>query len=290
MKEGGKMEWIERLNEAMDYIEKNICGEINSEELGRICCCSSYHFQRMFGFIAGIPLSEYIRRRKMTLAAADIQSGMKVIDAALKYGYASPTAFNRAFRSVHKTAPSKIKDGAVIKSFSPLVFKITVKGVQEMNYRIEKKKSFKIIGKSFSLEKEIEKNFEKVPEKWNAAINDGIVEKLLTLANGEPKGILGVCVGGYNDSWKYYIAASSSKKEDGFEEYTVPELEWAVFSGKGSCPKAVQELESRINSEWLPSSGYEYSDGPDIEVYLTQNYEDAEFEVWIPVNKKKSCF
>ena len=201
----------------------------------------------MFGFIAGIPLSEYIRRRKMTLAAADIQSGMKVIDAALKYGYASPTAFNRA-------------------------------------------KSFKIIGKSFSLEKEIEKNFEKVPEKWNAAINDGIVEKLLTLANGEPKGILGVCVGGYNDSWKYYIAASSSKKEDGFEEYTVPELEWAVFSGKGSCPKAVQELESRINSEWLPSSGYEYADGPDIEVYLTQNYEDAEFEVWIPVNKKKSCF
>ena len=290
MKEGGKMEWIERLNEAMDYIEKNICGEINSEELGRICCCSSYHFQRMFGFITGIPLSEYIRRRKMTLAAADIQSGMKVIDAALKYGYASPTAFNRAFRSVHKTAPSKIKDGAVIKSFSPLVFKITVKGVQEMNYRIEKKKSFKIIGKSFSLEKEIEKNFEKVPEKWNAAINDGIVEKLLTLANGEPKGILGVCVGGYNDSWKYYIAASSSKKEDGFEEYTVPELEWAVFSGKGSCPKAVQELESRINSEWLPSSGYEYADGPDIEVYLTQNYEDAEFEVWIPVNKKKSCF
>lgn len=290
MKEGGKMEWIERLNEAMDYIEKNICGEINSEELGRICCCSSYHFQRMFGFIAGIPLSEYIRRRKMTLAAADIQSGMKVIDAALKYGYASPTAFNRAFRSVHKTAPSKIKDGAVIKSFSPLVFKITVKGVQEMNYRIEKKKSFKIIGKSFSLEKEIEKNFEKVPEKWNAAINDGTVEKLLTLANGEPKGILGVCIGGYNDSWKYYIAASSSKKEDGFEEYTVPELEWAVFSGKGSCPKAVQELESRINSEWLPSSGYEYADGPDIEVYLTQNYEDAEFEVWIPVNKKKSCF
>ena len=290
MKEGGKMEWIERLNEAMDYIEKNICGEINSEELGRICCCSSYHFQRMFGFITGIPLSEYIRRRKMTLAAADIQSGMKVIDAALKYGYASPTAFNRAFRSVHKTAPSKIKDGAVIKSFSPLVFKITVKGVQEMNYRIEKKKSFKIIGKSFSLEKEIEKNFEKVPEKWNAAINDGTVEKLLTLANGEPKGILGVCIGGYNDSWKYYIAASSSKKEDGFEEYTVPELEWAVFSGKGSCPKAVQELESRINSEWLPSSGYEYADGPDIEVYLTQNYEDAEFEVWIPVNKKKSCF
>lgn len=155
------MEWIERLNKSVDYIEENICGDINSEELGKICCCSSYHFQRMFSFIAGIPLSEYIRRRKMSLAAADIQTGMRILDAALKYGYSSPTAFNRAFKSVHGIAPSKIKDGAVIKSFSPLVFKITIKGAEEMNYRIEKKKSFKIIGKSFPMEKEIEKILKK---------------------------------------------------------------------------------------------------------------------------------
>lgn len=101
------MEWIERWNRAMDEIELSLTGEIDCERLGRIACCSAYHFQRMFTYLAGVPLGEYVRRRRMSLAAADLQAGRdKVIDIAARYGYESPTAFNRAFRAVQWVAPS----------------------------------------------------------------------------------------------------------------------------------------------------------------------------------------
>ncbi len=124
-----KMEWIERLNMSINYIEEHLKDELDYEQLGRISCCSSYHFQRMFTFMSGIPLSEYIRRRKMSLAAVDLQGGdAKIIDIAGKYGYSSPTAFNRAFQMVHGIAPSAVKNkGASVKSFPPLIFTITIK-------------------------------------------------------------------------------------------------------------------------------------------------------------------
>lgn len=133
------MEWIERFNEAINSIEEHLSEPIDYEHLGRIACCSSYHFQRMFTYMAGVSLSPYIRRRKMSLATVDLQSErMKIIDVAGKYGYNSPTAFNRAFQSVHKIAPSAVKNGGVsVKSFPPISFRIMVKGVEEMNYRIE---------------------------------------------------------------------------------------------------------------------------------------------------------
>lgn len=113
------MEWIERMNEAVRYIEEHLTEEMNYEELGKIACCSAYHFQRMFGYMANVPLSEYIRRRKMSLAAVDLQSSKeKIIDVALKYGYSSPTAFNRAFQAVHGIAPSMVRnEGNSVKSF-----------------------------------------------------------------------------------------------------------------------------------------------------------------------------
>lgn len=153
------MEWIERLNSAVNYIEENIIENINLEEVSKIACCSTYHFQRMFAYIADIPLSEYIRRRRMSLAAVDLQSGNeKVIDISLKYGYDSPTAFNRAFKSVHGISPSEAKkEGTILKAFPPISFKITIKGDSELNYRIEKKEAFRIIGISEPLETELEK-------------------------------------------------------------------------------------------------------------------------------------
>lgn len=142
------MEWIERLNKAIIYMEEHLTGEIDYEETARIACCSTYHFQRMFTYMTNVPISEYIRRRRMSLAAVDLcSSDEKIIDIALKYGYASPTAFNRAFQSVHGIAPSAArKDGCMLKSYPPLSFKITVKGVEEMNYRIEEKGPIRIIG------------------------------------------------------------------------------------------------------------------------------------------------
>lgn len=284
------MEWIERLNSAINYIEENISGNIDLDEVSKIACCSTYHFQRMFSYIADVPLSEYIRRRRMSLAAVDLQSGNeRVIDVSLKYGYDSPTAFNRAFKSVHGIAPSQVKEkGTIIKAYPPISFKITIKGDCEMNYRIEKKESFRIVGVSGALEKEIEKNFEIVPKMWGTAAMNGTLSRLSAMIDGMPMGLLGVSSCNESDNWKYYIAVASSRPiEDDLEEYIVPSSMWAIFYGEGNA-QSIQVLEKRIVTEWLPTSGYEYGNAPDIEVYLNADIENAQYEVWIPVSKKEN--
>ena len=287
------MEWIERLNKAINYIEEHITEEIDYEQLAKVACCSSYHFQRMFAYMANVPLSEYIRRRRMSLAAVDLQAADdKVIDIALKYGYSSPTAFNRAFQSVHGIAPSLVKKGGVsMKSYPPLSFKITIKGVEELNYRIEKKEAFRIVGVSQPLEQDIEKNFAVVPQMWQKAAVDGTIPLLVQMMDSQPMGILGVSACDDLEQWRYYLAASSTKPvSDNLEEYVVPAFTWAIFPGSGVCPQAIQELEQRIVTEWLPASGYEYANGPDIEVYLTPDPGNAQFEVWIPVANLVALF
>ena len=281
------MEWIERLNDAVGYIEEHLTEEIDYERLGKIACCSSYHFQRMFTYMAGVPLSEYIRRRRMSLAAVDLQStGIKIIDVAGKYGYNSPTAFNRAFQSVHGIAPSAVKnEGVSVKSFPPVSFKIIVKGVEEMNYRIETKDAFRIVGVSVPLEKDIEKNFAVIPRKWQEIVMNGTLQKLTGLMDTQPMGVLGVSTCNDTEPWRYYIAVASSQTDRDLEEYTVPAATWAVFPGTGTN-QSIQELERRIVTEWLPTSGYEYGNAPDVEVYLNPDPQNAQYEVWIPVVRK----
>lgn len=276
------MEWIDRFNRAVEYLEGHL-EDPKLEEAAKIACCSPYHFQRMFSLLAGTPLSEYIRRRKMSRAAADLQNGEKIVDAALKYGYSSPTAFNRAFQAVHGLPPSAAKTpGTALKSYPPLRFAITVQGVEEMEYRIEKRNAFRIVGVSAPLGKDMEENFQNVPKLWGRAAVDGTIPRLAALMDGEPKGLLGVCDG--LDSSRYYIAvASSAPAGEGLEEYTVPAFTWAVFPGQGDSAAAVQALERRVVTEWLPTSGYEYAEGPDVEVYLGPGC--TQFEVWIPVVK-----
>ncbi|MDB0441133.1 AraC family transcriptional regulator [Clostridioides difficile] len=283
------MEWIERLNKAINYIEENITKEIEYEQLAKIACCSTYHFQRMFAYMADVPLSEYIRRRRMSLAAVELQNdNKKIIDVALKYGYSSPTAFNRAFKSIHGIAPSIIQkeDTVNLKAFPPISFKITIKGAEEMNYRIEKKEEFRIVGVSQPLHTELEKNFEIVPKMWQQSALDGTIQKLLPMMNSQPKGVLGVSVCNDSEEWKYFISVASTESiDDKLDEYIIPPFTWAIFSGEGQCPQAIQELEKRIVTEWLPTSGYEYDNGPDIELYLNPEPQNAKFEVWVPVKK-----
>ncbi|MDE7339713.1 MAG: AraC family transcriptional regulator [Lachnospiraceae bacterium] len=282
------MEWVERLNQSMGYIEEHLTDEIDYEQLGRIACCSAYHFQRMFTYMAGVTLAEYIRRRKMSLAAVDLQGGdAKIIDVAEKYGYHSPTAFNRAFQSVHGIAPSAVrKESVSVKTFPPVSFKISVKGAVEMDYRIETKEAFRITGISAPLFKEIERNFTIVPGLWGKAAGDGTIQKLAGMMDSQPMGLLGVSACNDEEEWKYFIAVASSQRDDAFEEYIVPASTWAVFPGSGTN-QSVQELEQRIVTEWLPTSGYEYANAPDIEVYLNPDPQNAQYEVWIPVVKKK---
>ena len=281
------MDWINRLNNAINYMEEHMKSEIDMAEVGRIAGCSAYHFQRMFTYMADVTLSEYIRRRKMSLAAVDLLSGAKVIDVAYLYGYDSPTSFNRAFKNIHGIAPSKIsEEGVNVKSYPPICFHISVKGECEMNYRIVKKEAFRIVGISMPLEKELEKNFEKVPQMWAKAHADGDIPKLLDMMDENMPGILGVSTCNNETDWKYYIAVASMKDTpDGMDEYIVPAFTWAVFSGEGAGT-SIQDLECHIVTDWLPTSGYEYADGPDIEVYLNADPVNMKYEVWIPVVKK----
>lgn len=282
------MEWITRLNDAMHYIEKHLADNVDYNEAARCACCSVFHFQRMFSYMAGMPLSEYIRRRRMTLAALDLAgSEIKIIDLALKYGYHSPTAFSRAFQSVHGIAPSDVRgSAAVLTAFPPLRFHITITGGREMNYRIEKKEAFHIVGARRSLLKNIEENFQIVPPMWQELGQSGTLERMIGMMDSDFQAVLGIssCHG---EEWNYYIGVPTTQKAfSGTEEYTVPAGTWAVFPGRGEMPGAIQELEKRAVTEWLPSSGYEYDNRPDVEVYFDANPQDASFEIWIPVVKK----
>ena len=173
----------------------------------------------------------------MSLAAVDLQGGdAKIIDVAAKYGYSSPTAFNRAFQSVHGVSPSSVRaEGAALKSFPPLTIKIVVKGAEEMNYRIETRDAFRVVGRSRPMSREIEQNFVEVPLMWQEAVEDGTLERIIPLMDGQPRGILGVCACGDGEEWRYYIAAATSAETgDGLEEYVVPAFTWAVFPGSGT--------------------------------------------------------
>jgi AraC family transcriptional regulator len=285
------MEWLNCLNESIDYIEEHLEDDVDLERLAQIARCSAFHFQRMFSYLADLPLSEYIRRRKMTRAAVDLQNGNeKVIDIALKYGYESPTAINRAFQSVHGMAPSEARRGGVtLKAYPPIRFKITVKGEAEMNYRIEKKGAFKIMGLREHYCMSIEDSMRGVPLFWQKTAQSGMIPRLCTLMNGEIQGILGVSTCMNGKDFDYYIAAASDRETpEDLSEYMVPECTWAIFECTGPMPEAIQNLQKRIVSEWLPGSGYEYANAPDIEVYFEgdQRAEDYRSEVWLPVVKK----
>ena len=280
------MDWLTHWNESLDYLEANLDGEIRLDELGRLAGCSAYHFQRMFSYLAGVPLNEYIRRRRMTRAAADLRKGERVLDVALRYGYDSPTAFNRAFQAVHAVPPSAARqDGVKLKAFPRIRFKFVLKGDTEMEYQIVTRPEFRIVGFRTPLPTDAEESFQMVPRFWGEV--GPRLHQLLPLMNTEPAGVLGVSTCHRDEENFYYVAVASSAPVSAvMAEYTVPSATWAVFSGQGQTPNAIQELQKRIVSEWLPDSGYEWAQAPDIEVYLSApGEEESQFQVWMPITK-----
>ncbi len=279
------MDWISQLNDAMSYVEENLTEEITLEGAARRAACSAYHFQRMFPCMTGISFSEYVRRRRMTAAAMELAEGAKVMDTAVRYGYDSPTAFNRAFQSVHGLPPSAARvRGAALRSFPRITFTLSIKGEEAMEYRIEEREAFRVVGFSMKGPMSLENCFERVPEFWGQTA--GEIPRLAALMDGSgPMGILGVsaCDGG-SFSGYYIAAATRAPAPADMAEYSVPAGTWAVFPCRGPMPQAMQDLQRRIVSEWLPSSGYEYAEAPDIEVYSADNLHN---EVWLPIVPKK---
>ncbi len=286
------MNWLSGLNDAIRYIEENLDGEIDLTQAARLASCSAFHFQRMFSYLAGVPLAEYIRRRRMTCAAFELQNtDSRVIDIALRYGYDSPTAFNRAFQSVHGVAPSLAREqGVRLKAYQPVSFKITIRGEAEMNYRIEKRNAFRLVGykTASTWTPEKQEGFALIPKFWQE--KGPAIPALMPLMEGQPLGLLGVSVGDWQTAGRfdYYIAVASQKPAAaGMEAYEVPACTWAVFECKGAIPASIQTMQKRIMTEWLPSSGYRYADAPDIEQYTEgdQSSEDYLCYIWVPVEK-----
>lgn len=283
------MDWMEKMNMAISHIEQHITDTLNSEEIAEIVGCSPYHFQRIFVCMTGVPFSEYIRRRKMSLAVADLKSGdMKIIDVALKYGYNSPTAFNRAFQSVHEIPPSLVKiDGVSVKSYPPLSFQMSVKGLESLDFKIETKEDFRVVGISVPLYGNFESMVKPVEQIWKNAEDTGIIHNLKKLISKEPSGLLEVMIPDENaESWRYLISVSTDAPiEESLEEYSVNAYTWAIFSYEGKTSEEIQELGQRVISEWLPTSGYEYADGPDIAVRAKEDKERDVLEYWLPIKK-----
>lgn len=286
------MEWVKGMNQSIEYVESHLDGEIEVEKAAQLAACSVFHYQRMFAYMTGVTFSEYIRRRRMTLAAFELLDGKaKVIDLSLKYGYDSPTAFNRAFQSVHGVSPSKARlEGIRLTTFPRLTFTLSIKGEEAMNYKIVSKESFRIVGYATREPMTMEDCFEKIPKFWQSVKERGGIEELQKLMDGnEPAGILGVslCEGG-DYSGFLIAAATSAPVPEGMEEQIIPATTYAVFECTGPVPDAMQTVQQRIISEWLPTSGYEYAPAPDIEVYGDgdQSSENYHSEVWLPIIKK----
>lgn len=290
------MDWIDRFNDVTDYVEENLSGQILPEVAARYAACSTFHFQRMFVYITGVTFTEYVRRRRMTAAALELSEGgargPRIIDLAAKYGYDSPTAFNRAFQGVHGIAPSRARSrGAALTAYPRITFTLTLKGDTAMNYQIVERDSIRIVGFRNSEPMTMEDSFEKVPAFWHKVYAENGIPRLCALMDGaEPAGILGVsaCDGGAFSG--FYIAVATGKAvPEGMAVYDIPAGTWAVFESVGPVPDAVQSLQQRIISEWLPNSGYEYAPAPDIEVYPEgdQSAADYKTQIWLPIVKAK---
>jgi AraC family transcriptional regulator len=280
------MEWLKQLSQALDYIETHLDQEISLEEAARIACCSSFYFQRMFAYVAGVTLAEYIRRRRMSLAAFELQtSPATIMEVGFKYGYTSPTAFNRAFQSVHGVAPSAARQaGTRLQAYPRLAFQITLSGDEALPYRVENKPAFRVVGASTPLQEDQESNFKIAPAFWQAMLNDPRYPQICKLGNQPPYGVLGVTSYTSPTEIYYTIAvASDLPAPPGLSSLEFPAAAWVIFEVSGPFPTAIQTAFRRFFTEWLPFSGYSYAGLPDLEIYPLTPVQKA--EVWIAIKK-----
>ena len=290
------MEWLIRMKDALDYMEERMAEPLQVEEIAKAACSSPFHFQRMFRMLTGSSVGEYIRRRRLTLAAQELAiSGAKVLDVALKYGYESPEAFAKAFRKAHGIAPSAAREAGVqLKAYPRLTFQLSLKGDKEMDYRIIAREAFTVAGKKLVTSCKDGENLREIPQFWNRCNADGTSDRLEAL-DGGVNSLLGICQyeGMQTDWFHYWIAAEVNDAADplaeGWETTVIPAATWAVFTSEGPMPHSVQNVWQRIFQEWFPGTGYEHAGGPEFELYLPGDPDAADYrcEIWIPVMKKQ---
>lgn len=291
------MDWLNGLNQAVEYMEENLTGAIIYEDMARMVGCSVYEFSRVFSFVAGVPVSEYIRRRRLTQAAFDLRQGKgKVIDIALKFGYDSPSAFARAFKELHGAAPSAARrENVPLKTYPPISFLLTIRGENAMEFRIEKMDAFQIVGLSgwedpdcgpddalTPLWREFMDHYN--PRLYNGGGPDCLYSKpfcqvaaySFRTEGGRMRAMIG--------------AEYKGVKPEGMTVESVPAATWAVFpitspTGYPHVPKAY----TRILTEWFPQSGWRRDEKvSSLEVYPAGDAQADGYvwEIWMPVTEK----
>ncbi len=288
---------IDRLNEAIAYIEEHLTDEVEAEALARVAATSEYHFRRIFSALAGMPLSEYVRRRRLTLAAAEVlASDRTLLEVALRHGYGTGDSFARAFRAVHGVSPSAARrTRPALESQPRIAFRLTVEGSTSMRYRVVEKPAFNIVG--------LRARVPLVHEGMNphiVAFLKGISAEqtaaIAALSDQEPRGLLqvsdGLSPGREEGSMLDYYrgVATSAPASQGMEALPVAAGQWAVFEDHGAFPQAVQYLWRDIFTQWFPSNPYRSRPGPELlRIELSSDGTQASAELWIPVESERQA-
>lgn len=277
------MEWTNRMNLVMEYVEQHLCADVSEAEVAKLAACSYPAFQASFSQITGIAFSEYVRRRKLTCAAYDLQNtDDRVIDIALKYGYQSEDAFRVAFKGLHRVLPSEVrKNNVKLTFYCRLHFHVSIEGVEKMDYTIVEKDAFKVMG--------IRRITPYGGGTWAIVKSDGSNERIKEISGKFFD--LGLCFGFGEDGSDDYMCAIEwdGEEAEGFEIFTYPPAVWLIFEAKGAISDNVLgNVWSRINNEFLPNSKYQKCMAT-IEKYVGWNETEdyAHVEIWIPVKQKE---
>lgn len=269
--------WAEGIQNAVRYIEDNLTEELQIEDIAAKAYVSAFHFQRIFNVLCGFTVGEYIRCRRLAAAGEELtRSDTRIIDVALKFGYDSPDSFTRAFTKFHGITPSAAKEhGAELKAFAPLRIKLTLEGGTTMEYRIVEKEAFTIMGRSRTFN--VETSYAEIPKFWQEHFQTGGGEIV--------KGMFGACMDSDGKNFEYLIADMYfpwNDIPDGYTTKIIPAGTWAVFPYSGECPKALQDVNTKIWNEWLPNCReYKLFGNYNIEFYFAEDRG----EIWIPVKK-----
>ncbi|MFD8781813.1 GyrI-like domain-containing protein [Kitasatospora sp. NPDC059599] len=284
---------LEHLNRAMDHIERHLDGEVDAAELARIAMTSEYHFRRLFSMLAGMPLSEYVRRRRLTVAGAEVlDGGRTLLDVAVRYGYTSGEAFARAFRAMHGVGPGEARrDGATLISQPRMSFRLVVEGSSSMEYRIVDRPDFRIVGRKARVTL-IYQGINPAIAEFIRGLGEETVERIAGLAGEDPAGIVSVSddfspnreEGSELDYWHAVVAREDAVVPADLDVLDVPAGTWAVFTNSGPFPQALQEMWGDVAAQWFPSNPYEARPGPEVlRIRFVPGTGDAEAELWIPV-------
>ncbi|WP_017568934.1 helix-turn-helix domain-containing protein [Nocardiopsis halotolerans] len=288
---------LDRLNRALEKVEEDTRAPVDVAEMARTALTSEHHLRRLFSVLSGMPLSEYVRRRRLTLAGAEVLRGEEgLLDIAVRYGYGSAEAFARAFRAMHGVGPGEARrTGAVLNSQPRMTFRLTVEGSTTMRYRIVEKEAFRLVGARARVPI-VHEGRNPVMEDFVRGLDQGVRERIGELSDQEPRGLLGVTVAlspdrGEGSEIDYYqAAATSARGAEGMDVLEVPAGTWVVFPKSvpvEEVPEGLQRMWADAFGHWFPSNpAYRATEGPEVlRVAYSGDGATAEAELWLPVER-----